>query len=260
MCLRPCQAVVGVEEYRSEADRVADFLTSNGKHQLEAVEHARERLSAEMQFEEAARQHKRAQRIADVLKLRDEVTREAGSLNGVAVLPSTNANSILLMILLGGVWQQPCYFSVGLDTQPAVSIDHRLRELLTGLAPETATIRERQEHLALWARWYYSSWRDGTWIQFNSRESVPWRRLVNAIIADRLGTGMRREALSGAGPFRIAQAELLQDRDHRAPVGECRLEQIESHERREQIPALDPPNSPERGSTGRTIPRSCAAY
>src|SRR6266481_2917178 len=30
MCLRPCQQIVGVEEYRSEVDRVREFLTGNG--------------------------------------------------------------------------------------------------------------------------------------------------------------------------------------------------------------------------------------
>jgi hypothetical protein len=41
--------------------------------------------------------------------------------------------------------------------------------------------QERQEHLALLARWHYSSWRDGEWIQFESPEQAPYRKIVRAI-------------------------------------------------------------------------------
>jgi hypothetical protein len=43
------------------------------------------------------------------------------------------------------------------------------------------TVRERQEYLALLARWYYSSWRDGEWLGFDSYEDIPYRKLVNAV-------------------------------------------------------------------------------
>jgi excinuclease UvrABC nuclease subunit len=62
MCLRPCQQVVGVAEYASEVARVAEFLSTNGKETLRSAEAARDRLSAELQFEDAARQHKRVVR------------------------------------------------------------------------------------------------------------------------------------------------------------------------------------------------------
>jgi hypothetical protein len=43
------------------------------------------------------------------------------------------------------------------------------------------TLRERQEYLALLARWYYSSWRDGEWLPFESYDDIPYRKLVNAV-------------------------------------------------------------------------------
>ncbi len=181
MCLRPCQLVVGNPEYRSEADRVADFLVSNGKHLLESAEHARDRLSTELQFEEAARQHKRTQKIAEVLKLRDETAREVSRLNGVAVLPSIVEESITLLFLIGGAWRQPETFAVPQNAQPTVSLDHRLRDLAGRLEAPEVPVRERQEHLALWTRWYFSSWRDGMWLSFDNPQQLPWRRLVNAI-------------------------------------------------------------------------------
>jgi hypothetical protein len=42
------------------------------------------------------------------------------------------------------------------------------------------TVRERQEYLALLARWYYSTWRDGEWIALDGEEP-PYRKLVNAV-------------------------------------------------------------------------------
>jgi hypothetical protein len=42
-------------------------------------------------------------------------------------------------------------------------------------------VRERQEHVALLARWYYSSWRDGQWIAFPDFAGIPYRRVVRAI-------------------------------------------------------------------------------
>ncbi len=53
-CLRPCQQAVGVAEYRSEAERVAEFLKTSGRSLIGLAESARERLSAEMDFEGAA--------------------------------------------------------------------------------------------------------------------------------------------------------------------------------------------------------------
>ena len=40
---------------------------------------------------------------------------------------------------------------------------------------------EKQEHLALLARWHYSTWSDGEWIGFRSLEEIPYRKLVRAI-------------------------------------------------------------------------------
>jgi len=72
-CLRPCQEVVGPEEYRSETNRLVHFLETGGQSQLEPVAAARERYSEELNFEEALRQHARYQRIEQVLKQRDEL-------------------------------------------------------------------------------------------------------------------------------------------------------------------------------------------
>ena len=88
MCLRPCQQVVGPAEYGHEVERVVEFLRTDGQSLLDAIAHSRDRLSEEMLFEEAARQHKRFEKVQEVLKLRDELARDIDRLHGVAITPS----------------------------------------------------------------------------------------------------------------------------------------------------------------------------
>jgi len=80
-CLRPCQEAVAEAEYRGEAERVAEFLRTSGRSLTGFAESARERLSAEMDFEGAALMHQRLQRVQEVLGLRDEMVRELDRLN-----------------------------------------------------------------------------------------------------------------------------------------------------------------------------------
>ncbi len=181
MCLRPCQQVVGVEEYASEAARVADFLATSGGHLLEVTEAARDRMSSEMDFEEAAREHKRAERIEQVLKLRDDLASDIDSLNGVAVTPASTADIVKLWFVHRGCWQAPREFQIGMTGDKTVSLDRRLKELVASLSPAIADMRERQEHLALLARWFYSSWRDGEWIAFENMEKISYRKLTGAV-------------------------------------------------------------------------------
>jgi len=181
MCLRPCQQVVGRAEYGHEVARVVEFLHTDGASLLEAVGSSRDRLSEEMMFEEAARQHKRFEKIQEVLQLRDELARDLDRFNGIAISSSVAPQAVELWIVREGWWQQPLRFSFEVQEGKTISLDRRLRELFAGVVPRQSTVRERQEYLALLARWYYSSWRDGEWIAFDSFEDIPYRKLVNAI-------------------------------------------------------------------------------
>ena len=198
LCLRPCQLVVGPEEYRSEVARLTAFLSSEGETLLETAAAARDRLSAAMEFEEAARQHKRYEKIQQVLRLRDSLACDIDRLHGVAVTPSTTAGAVNLWFLARGTWLAPRAFPVAPRVAEIVSMDARLREVVASLETVRTAVRERQEHLALLARWYYSSWRDGEWLSFESFEKAPYRKLVNAI--HRAATGKSEIAgTSGAG-------------------------------------------------------------
>jgi len=181
MCLRPCQQVVGAAEYANEVARVVEFLHTDGRSLLEAVAHSRDRLSEEMMFEEAARLHKRYEKVQDVLKLRDELARDVDRLHGVAIARSIAPAAVEMWFIRGGWWQQPLRFSFEVQEGKTVSLDRRLRETFAAIEPRKLTVRDRQEYLALLARWYYSTWREGEWIPFDSYDDIPYRKLVNAV-------------------------------------------------------------------------------
>jgi excinuclease ABC subunit C len=181
MCLRPCQEVVGPAEYAGEVARVVEFLRTDGRSLLAAIEHSRDRLSEEMRFEDAARQHKRYEKVQDVLKLRDELARDVDRLNGVAITRSQAPNAVEMWFVRDGNWQAPQRFDFEVHEGKPVSLDRKLRDTFAAVTPRKLTVRERQEYLALLARWYYSSWREGEWLGFDSFSEIPYRKLVNAI-------------------------------------------------------------------------------
>jgi excinuclease UvrABC nuclease subunit len=191
MCLRPCQQVVGCDEYLHEVSRVEEFLKTGGHSLLDTIGRARDRYSEEMQFEEASRQHKRFEKVQEVLKLRDDLARELGGLNGVAVTPSAAPNAVELWIVRDGHWQQPRRLSFEIHEGKPVSLDDKLRDILGAAPMRPLAMRERQEYLALLARWYYSSWREGEWLLIDNFDALPYRKLVHAISrVARVGQGL----------------------------------------------------------------------
>jgi excinuclease UvrABC nuclease subunit len=181
MCLRPCQLVVGPAEYAHEVARVVEFLRTDGRSLADAIAHSRDRLSDTLQFEEAARQHKRLEKVEDVLKLRDELARDVDRLNGVAITRSLAPFAVEMWFMREGNWQQPQRFGFEVREGKTVSLDHSLRETFARVALRKLGVRERQEYLALLARWYYSSWREGEWLSFDGYDDIPYRKLVNAV-------------------------------------------------------------------------------
>jgi excinuclease UvrABC nuclease subunit len=181
MCLRPCQAIVSDQEYASEVGRLQQFLTTGGASLLESITHARDRSSEALDFEEAARQHKRYERVQGVLGLRDELVRDVDSLFGLAVTTTSEPETVTLWFMLAGRWADPVDFPLAAPGSEIVSLDHRLRAVVAAIGEPRVAALERQEHVALLARWYYSSWRDGEWLGFESLDRLPYRKAVNAI-------------------------------------------------------------------------------
>jgi excinuclease UvrABC nuclease subunit len=172
---------VGPGEYANEVARAAEFLRSGGHSLLDAIAHSRDRMSEALEFEEAARQHKRLEKVQEALKLRDELARDVERLHGVAITRSQAPDAVEMWFVRGGEWQQPRRFGFEVREGKPVSLDVKLRETFSQVEPRALTVRERQEYLALLSRWYYSSWRDGEWIAFESYDDIPYRRLVHAV-------------------------------------------------------------------------------
>ncbi len=82
----------------------------------------------------------------------------------------------------GGCWLEPARVSFEVAEGKPVSLDQRdarNRGVDRVLTPQS--MRERQEYLAILARWYYSSWREGEWLDFESFDQIPYRKLVHAV-------------------------------------------------------------------------------
>jgi hypothetical protein len=121
------------------------------------------------------------EKVQDVLKLRDELARDIERLHGVAILPSAAPAAVELWFVAGGHLQPSTRFGFEVEEGKPVSLDQKLRDLLASLELRQWSVRERQESLALIARWYYSTWRDGEWLAFEEFSAIPYRKLVNAI-------------------------------------------------------------------------------
>ena len=182
-CIRPCQVAVTMDEYRSEASRIEQFLRTGGASLRDQTEQARERASAAMRFEEAERLHQRVERITQVQGLAGDLPRTLERLTGVAVLLSSVPQCVDLWFLIGGCWQQPLRLSLSEESGAGSSMDHRLRDLIGTIKPKG---EPNLPHLAILMRWYSSSWRDGEWIAVDGNHgdwpsAIPYRKIVNAI-------------------------------------------------------------------------------
>jgi len=182
-CMRPCQQLVGVEEYRSEAARVADFLRTSGRSLIAAAAGERERLSADMDFEGAAHAHQRVMKIEEVLGWRDEMARDVEALHAIAIVPSAQPECVELGWLRNGYWRGFRRLDfITADDGRAISLDSRLREMAASIPAQPAdSTTDRMDRLAVLSRWFYSSWCDGEMLVVDDWEKLPWRKLVNAV-------------------------------------------------------------------------------
>ena len=109
------------------------------------------------------------------------MARDIDRLHGVAITQSIEADSVDLWFLHAGHVQPRQSFSFEVQEGKPLSLDRKLRETFAALEPRTLAARQRQEYLALFSRWNYSTWRDGEFVPFESFADAPYRKLVNAV-------------------------------------------------------------------------------
>jgi excinuclease ABC subunit C len=180
-CLRPCQCAVSVEGYSSEVQRVREFLDTNGKSSIATLSLARDRASEAMEFEVAAQIHKRIEKMLVAAALRDVAVNEIQSMNGIALTATRTHTEFRLWPMLGGWWQEPLLVDFSAERTAGRSVDQQIRELLAAVIAQPSRSGNRLEHLAIFTRWYYSSWRDGKWYPFRTLADLDYRSLVREI-------------------------------------------------------------------------------
>lgn len=194
MCLAPCFQGCTDEEYREETQRVIAFLDSGGETLVHDLDAGRSRASENLEFEQAARAHRKLEKAQEVIRARPALVRPVLQLDAVMVLPSSEDKTVTFFRIAGGEIRGPAPLSLAENVSSPISLDQRLQALLESLggppgSPGARTAhRDSQksaspslppwEHLSLLARWYYSSFRVGELLQTSGAQPVPHSRLI----------------------------------------------------------------------------------
>jgi excinuclease UvrABC nuclease subunit len=193
MCLAPCFGGCTPEEYSDEVGRAAAFLRTGGSSLSDELRSERESASEQLEFERAATLHKRLEKIQEVGRAIPELARPIEQLEAVIVAPAAVEDAVTFFAVRQGRIAEPFVLQFGPLAGQARSAEQIVRELLelhsaepgeTNLrpaAPGTAQNRELEDHMALLARWFYATSREGE-IFFREARPVGWpyRRILRA--------------------------------------------------------------------------------
>jgi hypothetical protein len=101
--------------------------------------------------------------------------------HGLALTRSLNENSLFLWPMFGGFWQEPVSLALSGNQSEPKSLDTQLRELVSERLRTPRQEGNRAEELAVFARWFFSSWRDGEWFPFTTLANLSYRRLIREV-------------------------------------------------------------------------------
>lgn len=194
MCLAPCFAGCTKQEYDAEVHRVVDTLESSGSSLAGGIEREREAASESMDFERAAALHKRLEKVTAVMRGLPEVARRIDALNAVVLQRAAQERTVGIFAVLNGLIAEPLFFCFSdLSSEPR-SVEEIIRQHFKKLESEKVVHEhdgqgkiaerhaesgiEREEHLSLLARWFYSKPRAGE-ILFRDTD-WPYRKILRA--------------------------------------------------------------------------------
>jgi excinuclease UvrABC nuclease subunit len=193
MCLAPCFGGCTPEEYADEVGRVAAFLRSGGNSLADALAQQRESASEQLDFEHASALHRRLEKVQELRRALPELVRPIDQLHAVILMRAAAENTIALFTVRAGKIADPFLLEFSESASQPRSAEQIVRELLEPAAPrldETDTKRPApgpsemqalEDHLALLARWFYASPRDGEIIfQEPPPTGWPYRRVLRA--------------------------------------------------------------------------------
>ncbi len=136
---------------------------------MAALSTARDRAANETDFEQAAFLHKRLERMKAAAAVRDEVVAE------VHQVQRSGAHASCCAAAVSTVAHGKRSLARTGSHSTLASKSHGPSRSITSFARNSAvsitdarTDGKRIEHLAIFSRWYYSSWRDGQWFPFRT--------------------------------------------------------------------------------------------
>lgn len=197
MCLAPCFKGCSDEAYAAEVARVQAYFDSGGQSLIQEMEGERERLSTNLDFENAAQQHTRIAKVKSILFAWDEICGRLDRFDAVIVQPALSPKSVVLFRFRNGEIAAPSTLTVETDDQ-SESTEHRVRAALENLLPSGARSGQQfAEELAILKRWYYRSHKVGEIILAGSDGALSARKIANA--AGRVYRSEKPECVTPAG-------------------------------------------------------------
>ncbi|MHB8754580.1 MAG: hypothetical protein ACYC92_06425 [Candidatus Acidiferrales bacterium] len=205
MCLAPCFAGCTKEEYDAEVGRVVETLESGGAFLTGEIEREREVASGTMDFERAAALHKKLDKVNGVLRGLPGIGRRIDGLDAVILQRAVRDKTVAIFAIVNGLIAAPFFMCFDESSQPR-SVEAVLRRNFEELQSKVAVAQaaphgrmqesaapaalsddrfdlrgdaaEREEHLSLLARWFYSKPRAGE-ILFRDTD-WPYRKILRA--------------------------------------------------------------------------------
>ena len=180
MCLAPCFRGCTDEEYQQEVARVVAFLDADGRSLVHSLEAERARASEALEFEEAARLHRKIEKVQEVLRQKPGIARNLRELHAILVERGAVPKSVVFFRVHAGTLRGPATLSLDENVASPLPLDQQLHALLDPLTRPSDGAQEPplREYLSLLARWYYSSFRTGEMLMLPPSGEIPHARVI----------------------------------------------------------------------------------
>lgn len=183
MCLAPCFAGCTDDEYQQELGRAVRFLDTQGSSLVRELEAERGLAADNLDFEQAARVHQRLEKLNDALRRRPDLAKNVVDLHAIILERGAEPKSVVLFRVWAGELFGPATLSLDENVASPIPLDQQLQTLLDSLRSRVESGSgplPPWEHLAILARWYYSSFREGEFVLLNRAEDIPHARLIRS--------------------------------------------------------------------------------
>jgi excinuclease UvrABC nuclease subunit len=202
MCLAPCFKGCSDDEYRAEVARVHNYLDTGGQSLVREISQQRDAASVNLDFEGAAAQHARLDKLKPVLSLLPEIVQRTDRLNALIVQPCAQKDSVAFFRVEAGRITGPAHFLIQpTEHTKSRSMESRVQQAIDALPPDTTgTALEVMEHIALLKRWFYRGTRTGEIFLADEKSGLPMRRVVRGISRVYRGEKPETETTAPSGP------------------------------------------------------------